>query len=222
MLIPRIIILTTCLLFLSQCLFAGHRDYSKRGGEFEILEGIRLEANKLSFLEKRNVDVEGMSLEASVFQLDTRVTIQTEESPVDVGSVWEKLEVRYELVVGVDLKNAVHDKLIDDIYQFWLANPRDNSVISDKNVSLNNEAYLIFSGRYVPKLVWFNGKFVTVKFLEFRNPRKSGLGAEQSFWEEKIRFYHNNRRSRLEFLVNGLQDEFLRWYEAGKFRRKEE
>ena len=166
------------------------------------------------------MDVEGLRLGASVFSLNTTVTIQTVESVVSQGSVWEDLDAEYELIVGDDVENKLHNKLINDIYQFWLTNPRDNSVVGEKNVTLRKGSYLIFSGHPYPDLVWFGNRFVKIEFKRFTNPKKSGLGAEQSFWESTIRFYDtNNKRVKLEYLVNGLQEEFLRWYKAGEFQR---
>lgn len=198
--------------------FAGHKDYSSLGGEFVILKNIRLDVSKISFSEKRSVMVEGLPFDASVFSVKANVTIQTKESYVGNYSTFEDLDTEYELVVGFDVNNKLHDKLIDDIYQFWIVNPLDNSVVGDKNVTFRDSSQLIFSGKGYPNLVWFDGRFVKIQFKKFLNTKKSGLGAEQSLWDDKIRFYDGKKRVKLEYLENGLQAEFLRWYKAGKFK----
>ncbi len=213
LLMMNVILTITC--------FAGHRDYSKRGAEYSVLNGIRLKVNKISFFEKRLVSVEGFDLSASVFKVRSNVTIQTRESVVSEGSAWEDLDVEYELIVGNDNSNHLHDKLIEDIHRFWLTHPLDNSVTGDKNVTLNDGTYLIFTGRWPPPdAVWFDGRFVIVKFSRFLDKNKGGFGAEQSFWEGKIRFYDGKKRVKLEFLVNGRQAEFLRLYDSGRFKRE--
>lgn len=129
------------------------------------------------------------------------------------------METEYELIVGDDKRDDLHNKLINDIYHFWLENPRDNSITFEKNVTLRWPSYLIFSGSSSPNVVWFDGRFVQLKFLRFIDQKKMGFGAEQDFWDKKIRFYAGSMRVKLEYLVNGLQDEFLRWHSAGKFQR---
>jgi hypothetical protein len=149
-----------------------------------------------------------------------KVTIQTTESVVSEGSVFEELDVEYELTAGNDINDKLHDKLIADIYRFWSENPLDNSVVGEKSVTLEGGSYVIFSGTPdYPKLVWFDGRFFQLEFKQFLKTKKSGFGALGGFWRKKIRFYEGNGRVKLEMLINGRQSEFLRLYKEGRFTR---
>lgn len=203
-------------LMLVGAVLARDTDYSKRGGEFTILKGIRLNVGHLAFKEKRKIEVVGKSLEAPVFTFTATVTIQTRESVVSQGSVWEDLPLEYELIVAPDTKNEVHDLLIEDIYRHWTSPETKNSWIFDRSVYWKGQSYLIFDGS-IPKLVWFDHRVIQLKFIKFLDKRKSGFGAEQSFWERKIRFYDGKTRLKLEFLVNGLQNEFVKLHDQGFF-----
>lgn len=200
--------------------FASAKDYSKRGGEYLILKDIRLAVSKVNYLEKRSVEVEGHNYEASVFHIRCRVKIQTIESYDPSSNVFEDLVAEYELIVGYDGENRIHDKLLHDIHEFWTTHPRDNSVTSEQGLTYKNGSYLMYDRLTVPGLVWFDGKFLRLEFKHFLDKKKSGFGAEQNFWADKIRLYHNGKRIPFYAMVNGLQEEFIRLYDQGKFKRK--
>jgi hypothetical protein len=198
---------------------AGFKDYSKKGGEFQILKNIRLKASKVDFVEKRRVGVFGKNYDVSVFLVRATVTIQTEESYV--GGVFEKLTSEFELMVGEDKENEIHDKLINQIYALLIENPKEDFVFQDIDLTYKNGSYLIFSGKiYMPELVWSEGKFVQVKFKRFLDKTKNGFGSTQSFWADKIRFYPNGEKLRLRLSMREFKSEFLRLYKEGKFQRQ--
>ncbi|MBV9215764.1 MAG: hypothetical protein JO053_06265 [Acidobacteria bacterium] len=212
-------LLSVCLLLslLSAAAFASDTDYSSRGGEFAILKGIRLNVGHLAFKEKRHVEAAGKPLEASVFGCRAVVTIQTRESVVSQGSEWEDLGIEYELIVSPDRKNEIHDLLIDDIYRYW-THPEDQVPWGyERGVYWKDQSYLIYDRIAVPRLVWFDGRVVQLKFIRFLDDKKSGYGAEQGFWEKKIRFYDGKTRLKIEYL-NGIGDQFMKMYGQGFFR----
>ena len=198
--------------------FAGFKDYSKRGGEYQILKNIRLEAAKVNFIEKRRVEVFGKAYDASVFLVRATVTIQTVEGYV--GGVFEELTTEYELSVGEDKENEIHDKLINQIYEIFTKNPKQNFFFVDLGLIYENDAYVIFDGKnYSPNVVWSEGKFVRAEFKRFLDKTKNGFGALHSFWEDKIRFYPNGKKLRLRFMGEEFGNEFLRLYKEGRFQR---
>lgn len=197
------------------------KDYSKRGGEYTILKNIRLKAGKVNFLEKRQVEILGKSYEASVFLVRSTVTVQTVESPV--GGIFEDLTTEFELIVGEDKQDEIHDKLIEQVHA-RLVEMSDDDFIFDQprmGVTYKNGSYLIFTGSfYLPDLVWSEGKFTQVKFIRYLNKTKGGLGSEQDFWENKIRFYPNGIKLLIKPMLRESKGEFLRLYEEGKFQRQ--
>jgi hypothetical protein len=216
----RFLILFSILLTFSQVTLGGFTDYSKKGGEYEILKDIRLNVDKVNFVEKRKVKVLDEDLDSSVFEVKAYTTIQTVESYSGIGSVFEDLETEYELIISKDSEYKVHDKLIEKIHKILMDDPKDNFVFSKINLTYRNGKYLIVEGEYaVPNFIWFDGRIVQIKFKRFSDKKKNGLGAEQGFWEKKIRFYVNDRKFPIEFMMNKFQNEFLQLYKDGKFKR---
>lgn len=208
------------LVFTAGTALAAHKDYSKRGGEYLILKDTRLAASKVDFVEKRSVVIEGREYQASVFRVRCRVTIQTQESYISSGSVWEDLVTEYELVVGNDTENLIHNKLISDIYEFLSTNiDKPFYPNFDATLSYRNGSYVIYDRLHIPRVVWFDGRFLQLKFLHFAEKKKSGFGAEPGFWEDKVRFMANGEKIPRTAMVNGLQHDFLRMYKQGNFRR---
>lgn len=208
--------------FSAATIFGSDKDYSSRGPEYSILRGIHLDVSKIKFLEERNVALYGATPKASVFTITSNVVIQTVESVVSTGSVWEDLDVDYELIVGNDVDSHLHKYLIDDLHNCLRQDEKrsqwecETHLVAGKTSNL-----LVHAQRYsFPEVIWFNGRFVQLNFLAFRDKKKSGFGAEQSFWEEKIKFYDEKKRIKFDGEKYVDRSEFLRLYKSGSLEKR--
>jgi hypothetical protein len=203
---------------------ARHKDYSKRGGEYSILENLRLNARRVEYVGAERVSLFGKEYSASKFEISSTITVQTSDIGTFSGT-FEDVVANYEILVGRDESNEVHDAFLKEIYNFWSTNPTNGTVTSQYNLTLKkNGEYLMFmapSSHDVNQqfyLVWIDGKFIKASFKSFQN--RSGWGALQELWEKVLRFYVGKTRIEPEFMVNSFPEEFLRMYRAGKIKLK--
>ena len=199
---------------------AGHKDYSKRGGEYSILENLRLKAKKVEYVGKESVTLFGKEYPASKFEVSANITVQTSDNGTFSGT-FEDVVANYEILVGQDSSNEVHDAFLKTIYDFWSTNPTNGTVTSEYQLTLKkNGEYLMFAPPSVYEkqyyIVWIDGKFMKLSFKSF--PNRSGWGALQELWGKVSRFYVGKTKIEPEFMVNSFPEEFLKLYREGKIK----
>ncbi|HRH40820.1 MAG TPA: hypothetical protein PKY82_04185 [Pyrinomonadaceae bacterium] len=202
---------------------AGFEDFSKKGGEYQILENLRINAKSIEYKEKSNFTILGKEFSASKFEVEASVFVQTVccDRPDDA---WGNVFARYEIFVGKDDSNIAHDLFLKKIYDFWSTTPTDGRYTSQYNLTLKDNDYLMFmapSSHDINEqyhLVWIDGKYMKIIFKNFRD--KDGAGATDSFWEKNIRFYVGKNKITPKFMVNEIPDEFLKLYKERKIRLK--
>jgi hypothetical protein len=216
-------LITFSLLFSSSAL-AKHKDHSKRGGEYSILENVRLNAKKVEYVGPTQINLLGKEYPASKFEIASNITVQTSCNGTYSGT-FEHVIANYELIVGRDESNEVHDTFLKEVYKFWSSNPTNGTVISQYNLTLKKSGeYLIFmapSSHDVNQqyyAVWIDGKFIKASFKSFRD--REGWGALQELWENVLRFYVGKTKIEPELMVNEFPEEFLRLYKEGKIKLK--
>jgi len=208
-------------LLVASSVSARHKDYSKRGGEYAILENLRLSAAKVEYRGTESVSLFGKQYTASKFTVSARITVQTSCNGTFSGT-FEEVIANYEILIGLDTSNAVHDAFLKTIYDFWSSHPTNGTVTSPYNLTLKKTGdYLMFMAPDGDKqfyLVWLGGKFIKASFASF--PTRSGWGALQELWGKVLRFYVGKTRIEPEYMVNAFPETFLRLYRDGKLRLK--
>jgi len=203
---------------------ARHKDYSKRGGGYSILENLRLDAKRVAYVGTERVPLFGKEYPASKFEVSSTITVQTSDNGTFSGT-FEEVVANYEILVGRDESNEIHDAFLKEIYTFWSTNPTNGTVTSQYNLTIKKTGeYLMFmapSGHDVNQqfyLVWIDGKFIKASFKSFQN--REGWGALQELWGKVLRFYVGKTKIEPEFMVNSFPEEFLQMYRAGKIKLK--
>jgi hypothetical protein len=208
-------------LLLASSVCARHKDYSKRGGEYAILDNLRLEATKVEYRDTQFVPLFGRQYTASKFAVSARITVQTSDNGTFSGT-FEEVTANYEILVGRDNSNTVHDAFLKTIYDFWSSHPTNGSVTSQYNLTLKKTGdYLMFmepDGDKQFYLAWIGGKFIKASFANFQS--RSGWGALQELWGKVLWFYVGKTRIEPEYMVNAFPETFLRLYREGKLQLK--
>jgi hypothetical protein len=199
---------------------AGHKDYSKRGGEYSILENLRIAAKRVEYTGKQNVSLFGKDYPASEFEISANITVQTSDNGTFSGT-FEDVVANYEVLVGVDSSNEVHDAFLKTIYDFWSTHEINGITTSEYNLTLKKTGeYLMFAPPSGLEkqfyLVWINGKFIKASFKSFKD--RDGWGALQMLWEKVLRFNVGKTKIEPEFMVNSFPEEFLKLYREGKIK----
>ena len=216
-----LLILIVLSLAFTSSVVAGHKDYSKRGGEYSILENLRLKAKNVEFVGKESITLFGKEYPASKFEVSANITVQT--SCNTFSGTFEEVVANYEILVGRDSSNEVHDAFLKTIYDFWSTNPTNGTVTSDYQLTLKKSGeYLMFAppSGYEKQyyVVWIDGKFMKLSFKSFQD--KEGWGAVSSLWDEVVRFNVGKTKIEPEFMVNSFPEEFLKFYREGKIKLK--
>ena len=215
--------ITSVALFitLATTAFAGFKDFSKQGDEYRILENLRIDAKSVEFAGTSRFSILGKEYPASKFNVSASVFVQTVccDRPDDA---WGNVIANFEILVGRDDSNEIHDAFLKNIYDFWSTNPTDGRYVSQYNLTLKNDNYLMFMAPSTHDsneqyhIVWIDGKYMKIIFKSFRD--KDGAGVIDSFWQKNIKFYVGKNRIKPAFMVNSFPDEFLKLYKAGKIK----
>jgi hypothetical protein len=199
------------------------KDYSNTGVEYKLLKNIRFDALSVSFVEKRKVFVLGELAEASVFKIKTREDADAVDGPADqYNNVHTDVDMVYEFIVGPDGGHRIYDGLIDQIYAISLNAPDKGKEFRELGLFPTADSYLIYKGpAAIPELIWIDDKFVQVNFKYFDSKIRRRDRAEntETFWRDKIRFYSDEKKLRIESVKEGFRDWFLRLYREGKFKK---
>jgi len=158
---------------------------------------------------------------ASKFNVSASVFVQTIccDRPDDA---WGNVIADFEILIGRDISNEVHDAFLSKIYDFWSINPTDGRYVSQYNLTLKNNDYLMFMAPSTHDvneqyhIVWIDGKYMKIIFKSFRD--KDGAGVIDSFWQKNIKFYAGKTRIEPELMVNSFPNEFLKLYKSGKIK----
>lgn len=206
-------------LFLSSICLAEHKDYSDRGGEYELLKGIRLQAVSVEFKDKCTRHFFGDRLECSVFLVRTREVVPFLDHANPYNNVMKDLDFYYEVAVGVDVGSILHNQLIRDINGEIKVLAKKEK-ITGVGMSGPVDSYLLFKGKAkMPDVVWFDGRFVDVIFKRMSERRKDRTSTTESFWKSKIRFYHGDQRIPIEPMERDAIRKFQTDHKHGKFKK---
>ena len=209
------------LFFLEATAVASFKDYSVRGGEYRLLENLRLKAKSVEFAGTSNIRILGKDYPASKFKVAASVFVQTICCDRR-DDAWGDVVADFDILVGRDESNEAHDAFLKEIYHFWSSNPTDGRTISQYNLTLKIDKYMMFMApsRHDPNeqyhLVWIDGKYMKIIFNSFQD--RDGFGVVDSFWQKNIKFYLGGHRIKPEFMVNSFPSEFLEMYREGKIK----
>lgn len=210
------------LFTLSLCSFtvalADHKDYSTRGDKYKILNNIRIDAVSVDFIKTEPIEIFGEVSEVSVFEIRTREVVPFMDHRNPYNNVMKDLDLYYEMVVGRDEKHRIYDSLIKKIVV--LCSGTNSAKVVEAGLVMTGDKQLIFDGSYKqPDLVWFDDRFVKVKFKRFSERRRDRIADTATFWKDKIRFYFENRTIPIEKMKSEFPIEFLKLHRDGKFTR---
>ncbi len=120
-------------LVLATTAFAGFKDFSKQGEEYRSLENLRLDARIVEVAGTTRFSILGKEYPASKFNVSASVFVQTVccDRPDDA---WGNVIANFEILVGRDDSNEVHDAFLKKIYDFWSTNPTDGRYVSQYNL----------------------------------------------------------------------------------------
>lgn len=217
----RVVILIALLFFFEATALAGFKDYSVRGGEYRLLENLRLKAKSVEFAGADSITILGKEYPASKFKVSASMFVQTVccDRPDDA---WGDVVANFDILVGRDESNEVHDAFLKEIYKFWSSHPTDGRYVSQYNLTLKKDKYMMFMApsSHDPNeqyhLIWIDGKYMKIIFRSFRD--RDGAGVIDSFWQKNVKFYVGGDRIKPEFMVNSFPSEFLEMYKAGKIK----
>jgi|SRR5688572_24950141 len=200
---------------------AQFKDYSGKGVEYSILKGIGLDVLRIESTGVKQISVEGLVLDVSTFKIVTTEPVTFEEGPTQNSNVIKDLDLHYEMLVGNDRQNLIHNKLIGLLKEISNLPPADRDF---SGVGLNGEkgSYLIYSGPpSMPNYVWFDGRVVVVKFVGITERRRDRAFTTETFWKRKIRLFTAGKRLRPSDVSKSFAAEFLKRHAAGEFDRPE-
>jgi hypothetical protein len=212
-----------CVSLVVQSEFAAGKDYSKLGGEYALLNNLRFNAKKVEYTGKEKLVLFGREYTASKFIVSARITVQTSDNGTFSGT-FENADAFYELLVGLDESNEIHDAMLKSIYDFWSTKPKDSISTSDYQFTLKkNGDYLMFAPpigfdrQYY--LVWVDGKFIKASFREF-GKNQGGWGALSGLWSNVLKFRIGKSKIEPEFMVDEFPEQFLQLFKQGKIKLK--
>ncbi len=209
-------ILFLLALLVASSMGSDFRDFSGVGPEHKILSGLRLDALNVDFVEKRRIDVDGSSLEASVFFVRTSQTVPFLAGINPYNNVMKDIFGFYDLIVAEDASLAVHDRLVESMFHTLSSKEK-----GDFGFVRGQSSYLLFAGpAKSPDTVWVGGRVIKASLRRFTEKRSDINNNAESFWKEKIRFEMDGVKYRIESPKKNSRDEFLRLHQEGLFSRK--
>jgi hypothetical protein len=166
-------------------------DYSLEGGPYAVLNNLLFSsASRVEYLGVEPMAAYGFKLDAAKFIVESEVTV-TQPGWFPTGSGCDPTvsndppktteRAEFEVSVGLDQNDAVHDEMLRRIYWYWLSNKpfRWRQVNVDEHLTYKDGRYLMFlagsdrSGwARVRTLLWVDGKVVKFRFKEFKNMGK--------------------------------------------------
>lgn len=223
-------------------------DYSLRGGEYAVLDNLRLHGvDKFEYVGRDRVDVYGKMREASVFLAKARVEVSAsgpsacglDKEPLESCRTMRPAEVK--IYVGEDESGEIHDLMLRKVYEFWALNEVGSRKKAETAEHLNYKdgEYIMFqalygpgSGRWGPRakrLVWVGGKFYKFVFKQFTR--------DETFWDYGTFSFNTdealegfvgtgtyfttsgNVRIQPRQMKGSFRKEFFRLYNQGAFNR---
>lgn len=195
------------------------KDHSQQSGDFAILKGIKLAAIKIEFTGTREIGFLGKGFQCSTFAVTTREAVNFfDQSTNQYNNVIKDLAVHYELVVGWDTDNEIHDRLIENISSA-LQHPANGDKL-DMGFVGDKHRYLLYDGRAkMPTLVWFDQRFIQVSFKRFGERRRDRIKNTETFWKDKIRFYSGDTVLPIKAMNDETRKMFMLHYNENQFTR---
>lgn len=220
---------------------ANNPDHSLRGGEYAALRNLLLhDAGRVEFAGAEPVLVYGKRYEASMFVVESRVTVPAYDSVrCSEGQLCPATEwAEFELLVGADAAGEVHDAMLKRIHERVSGGPsRRREADAEEHLSYKGGEYLMFQipltadvlGRGPKRVVWVDGKFIVFRFRRFlfqQGYTHMGVNvpydrneALENFINMRVTLRSNGVKLPTKRMSGAARREFLRLYEKGAFRR---
>ncbi len=218
---PRLLFSTWILLLaLCTCGYAQLKDYSSQGRHFSLLKDVRLGVTSIEHTGSQQISIEGFILNVSTFKLITKEPVPFIQVTGPYNNVVKDIEIHYELMVGEDRENVVHDKLIEVLNEIssMPAAERDFSHVGMSGAGKN---YLLFSGpASMPNHVWFDGRIFVSRFLRLGEQRRDRALNTETFWKGKIGFFSGGKKILPSKVPKSFAADFVKRYANGEYVRK--
>jgi hypothetical protein len=218
-------------------------DYSLQGGPYAVLNNLLFEsATRVEHVGDDPMVAYGFKLDGAQFVVESQVMVTDPNwfptgtgcdptSPSEPPKNTEQAE--FEVSIGFDRNDEVHDEMLRRIYWYWLSNKpsRWRPVDFDEHLTYKDGKYLMFLAAYdrirwgrVRTLVWVDGKVVRFRFKRFlnmgkgfwaRTPPNPGEALDDFVARTGVR--SGGVKLHLRWMGASFRKEFLKQYEKGAF-----
>ncbi len=216
-------------------------DYSVRGGEYSVLNNLMLHGvEKVEYVGTEPAEAYGIKYTAAKFLVNSEVRVTGSGEEVCSGneSHCDLIQLtQFEVLVGLDAGDAIHDRMLRSVREFWSANKPFKLRKADAIEHLNYKdgRYIMFQALPGPyrlmrskRLVWVDGKVIKFEFRRFLRTAYEGLYKNLSGRLTENEALENFAGSVIRLRVGGVsiqprqmkgsfRGEFLKLYEEGKF-----
>lgn len=222
-------------------------DFSGRGGPFAVLGGLNFHrVERIEYVGGDRAAAYGVEVDAEKFLVGAWVNVPKYDVPVIIADAednsYQRVESRlaeFEVWVGRDADDRIHDEMLKGVHGFWTANKpgwfsRSGRVEASEHLNYKAGRYLLFRvlnqpvhylAPFARRVVWADGKVVWFRFKRFvpgggSNPRPpfdpdaavdDFLGAHFSVLSGRVRLHALPMKG-------SFRKEFFRQYEKGTFR----
>ena len=216
-------------------------DYSVRGGEYSVLNNLMLYGvEKVEYVGTERAEAYGVKYTAAKFLVNSEVRVTGSGEEVCSGneSRCDLVQLaQFEVLVGLDAADEVHDRMLQRIHDYWSANKpfKWRKADADEHLNYKDGKYIMFQALPGPygvvrskRLVWVDGKVIKFEFRRFLRTAYSGLYKNLSGRFTENEALENFVGSRIRLRVGGIsiqprqmkgsfREEFFRQYNGGAF-----
>ena len=213
-------------------------DFSARGGEYSVLNNLMMSGdNKVEYVGTEPAEAYGVKYRAARFRVRTGVylTVAGKEWCADDGSCSINEQAEFEVLVGLDAGDEVHDQMLKRIHDYWSANKPRKWMKADAAEHLNYKhgRYIMFlalpgpyGGARSKRLVWVDGKVIKFEFKRFlHSPAAYGNGMDlahggqalENFVGSGIRLRVGGVDIQARQMKGSFREEFFKLYNGGAF-----
>jgi hypothetical protein len=204
-------------------------DYSVRGGEYSVLNNLMIYGeNKVEYVGTERTEAYGVKYTAAKFLVRTGVNITAygQERCPDDGRCDVSEQAEFEVLVGLDAGDEVHDRMLERIHDYWSANKpiKWKKADADEHLNYKDGKYIMFRALPGPhsrarskRLVWVDGKVIKFEFKRFLpNPASYINRIEQAYRKDEA--LENFVGSRIRIRVGGVDIQARQM--KGSFRKE--
>lgn len=220
-------------------------DFSKQGGPFTALEGLRFHnIQRIEYVGKDRAAAYGVNVDAEKFIVEAwvnvpRYDLYITQDPPDSTNQVESNPAEIEVRVGRDADDRIHDEMLSGVHQFWsVTEPgwlgKRQPVQTSEHLNLKDGQYLLYRiinqpvhhlAPFARRFVWADGKVVWFRFKRFTNGNRSTPtvpfnpdAAIDDFVFSHFSILSGGVKLHVRPMQGSFRKEFLREYAKGTFR----